>query len=223
MTPQSPKVFIVDDDPMVCLALMRLVQTGGYEVETFESPESFLESLARQTPGCVLLDMAMPGLTGLDVQQALRKPGCNCPIVFISGQYDTRSTVDAIKAGAVDFLTKPVDRRSLLAAIEKALRAGVEAGEERALQNEVEQRFALLTRREKQVFERVVHGRLNKQIAADLGTVEKTVKVHRARVMRKMRVRTVADLVRVAFVAGVAKVQRYQNSQNSSGHDRAGV
>jgi FixJ family two-component response regulator len=212
MTPQSTKVFIVDDDPLVRLALMRLVQTGGYEVETPESAEAFLESLATRTPGCVLLDMAMPGLTGLDVQQALRSCGCNCPIIFISGKYDTRSTVDAMKAGAVDFLTKPVERKSLLAAIAEALRAGVEARDERALQLEVEQRVALLTRREKEVFERVVHGRLNKQIAADLGTVEKTIKVHRSRVMRKMRVRTVADLVRMALLAGIAKGQLHSRA-----------
>jgi FixJ family two-component response regulator len=217
---QSPKVCIVDDDPLVRVALMRLVQTGGYEVEAYESPEAFLQSLLKQTPACVLLDVAMPGLNGLDVQQALRSSACNCPIIFISGQYDARSTVDAMKAGAVDFLTKPVERRSLLAAIAEALRVGVAARQERAQQMEVEQHFALLTRREKEVFDHVVHGRLNKQIAADLGTVEKTVKVHRARVMRKMRVRTLADLVRVAFAAGVAK--KALHSHGLSGHDGHG-
>jgi FixJ family two-component response regulator len=204
MTTPSPKVFLVDDEPFVRLALARVLRPAGYEVAEFASASRFLETVAPEEPGCMLLDVAMPELTGLQMQQALAGSASERAIVFLSGQYDVRSSVQAMKAGAVDFLTKPVERNRLLAAVSEATRVDTELRRERAARCNVQERVALLTRREKEVFSLVVHGRLNKQIAADLGTVEKTVKVHRARVMKKMRVRTLADLVLTALLAGVA-------------------
>jgi FixJ family two-component response regulator len=212
MSMQSPKVFIVDDDAPVRRALGRLLQAAGYEVESYESAASFLRSVSPDTPGCLLLDMAMPELNGLDVQRALSGSAGERPIVFLSGHYDLPSTVDAMKAGAVDFLTKPVEERKLLGAIADAMRLDGEARSARTAQLEIRERIASLTPREAEVFERVIHGRLNKQIAADLGTVEKTIKVHRARVMQKMRVRTLAELVSVAFLAGVGQVPKHRAS-----------
>lgn len=202
------KVFLVDDDPFVCAAVARVLSTANYDVVAFESAAEFMSVVSPDEPGCLLLDMAMPELTGLQMQQALVGSAAERAIVFLSGQYDIRSSVQAMKAGAVDFLTKPVERSRLVAAVSEATRVDAEIRRERATRCNVQARLASLTRREQQVFKLVVHGRLNKQIAADLGTGEKTVKVHRARVMQKMRVRTVADLVMMAFIAGLAKQPR---------------
>jgi FixJ family two-component response regulator len=177
-------------------------------VETFENADSFLVALHWEVPGCVLLDLALPGRGGLDIQQALINAGATPPIIFLSAQCDVHATVNAMRAGALDFLTKPVEARRLLGAIADAVRVDSETRAERVSRSQIKSRLASLTRREAEVFEHVIQGRLNKQIAADLGTVEKTVKVHRARVMQKMHVRTLADLVYVAIVAGVAPLHR---------------
>jgi FixJ family two-component response regulator len=209
MSGETSTVFVVDDDPLLLMALKRVLRSTGYEVETFESADMFLNSVAANTPGCLLLDVAMPGLSGLQVQQLLLGSPAERPIIFLSGKSDIRLTVHAMKSGAVDFLTKPVDPTKLLAAVAEAVRRDAAFRRERAAHLEIRDRLALLTRREKEVFDHVVHGRLNKQIAADLGTAEKTVKVHRARVMKKMRVRTLADLVLIAYVVGVVKPPQF--------------
>jgi FixJ family two-component response regulator len=158
---------------------------------------------ARLSAGCIILDLAMPGLNGLELQECLAAYGCHRPIIFLTGNGDISKTVRAMKAGAVNFLTKPVDDRELLAAVEEALR--VDAAERAAwsTRHSVSERLSTLTRRERQVFEQVVAGRLNKQIAAELGIVEKTIKVHRARVMRKMHAGSIVELVHLASVVGV--------------------
>jgi len=204
MATKSPKVFVIDDDAAVRRALLRLLQTAGYDAQGYESPASFLSEVEAHTPGCLLLDMAMPGLSGLDVQRALIGSTADRPIIFLSGQCDMESTICAMRAGAVDFLTKPVSAPRLLAAVASAVRLDCETRGEREIRSQIRDRIDSLTRREAEVFAHVIRGRLNKQIAADLGTVEKTVKVHRARVMQKMRVRTLAELVQLALTAGVA-------------------
>lgn len=214
MGSQASKVFVVDNDPLLLIAFRRVLRGAGYEVETFDSVDLFLSSVGGDTPGCLLLEAAMPGMSGLQVQQVLLGSPAERPIVFLSGQADIRLTVHAMKAGAVDFLTKPVQPGKLLAAVAEAVRRDLELRRERATHCEIRDRFARLTRRELQVFRHVVHGRLNKQIAADLGTVEKTIKVHRARVMRKMRVRTLADLVLLAYLAGVAESPEIEGDED---------
>ena len=173
------------------------------KVAAFDSPREFLERFDPSAPGCLVLDLAMPGLTGLELQKALAAKGRELPIVFLTGRGDIATSVRAMKLGAVDFLTKPVDDEDLLSAIRSALEKNRTSRTAREELARIEQRLALLTPREREVLERVVAGRLNKQIAAELGTVEKTVKVHRARVMRKMGARTVAELVRLAARAGI--------------------
>lgn len=196
-------LYIVDDDPEVRRALSRLLRAAGYTTRTYGSASEFLVSgEARISAGCIILDLAMPGLNGLELQQCLAAYGCHRPIIFLTGNGDISKSVRAMKAGAVNFLTKPVDDRELLAAVEEALR--VDAAERTAQSNRhsVSERLNTLTRREREVFEHVVAGRLNKQIAADLGIVEKTIKVHRARVMRKMHAGSIVELVHLASLVG---------------------
>jgi FixJ family two-component response regulator len=197
-------LYIVDDEPEVRRALARLLRAAGYTTRSFGSASEFLVSgEARLSAGCIILDLAMPGLNGLELQECLAAYGCHRPIIFLTGNGDISKTVRAMKAGAVNFLTKPVDDRELLAAVEEALR--VDAAERAAwsTRHSVSERLSTLTRRERQVFEQVVAGRLNKQIAAELGIVEKTIKVHRARVMRKMHAGSIVELVHLASVVGV--------------------
>jgi FixJ family two-component response regulator len=208
MSDPGPTVYLVDDDTSVLRGLSRLLAAAGMKVAAFDSPGEFLQNLDPAAPGCLVLDVAMPGLSGPDLQQALAGRRSELPIVFLSGHGDIPTSVQAMKRGAADFLTKPVDEEVLLAAIRNAMekdRALRKAREELA---RIERRLASLTPREREVLERVVDGRLNKQIAAELGTVEKTIKVHRASVMQKMGVRTLADLVRLAERAGVRTEQR---------------
>jgi len=197
-------VFIVDDARRVRMALSRLLAAVGYQVLAFESAEHFLREQDADAPGCLLLDVCMPGLSGLDLQRLLVEMSCARPIVFLSGRSDIQTSVQAMKAGAVDFLTKPIDDGRLVAAVEQALRRDAEQRRDRAIRNMIQQRLGGLTRRERQVMEHVIRGRLNKQIAEDLGIGEKTVKVHRARVMPKMGVRSVAQLVQLAVRVGIA-------------------
>jgi FixJ family two-component response regulator len=193
-----PTVYVVDDDADVLRALMRLLQAEGFAVQTFYSPEAFLTYHDPALPGCVVLDIVMPKLDGLALQRALLASGHERSIVFITGYGDIPTSVQAMKAGAVDFLTKPFEDREFLAAVRSAIARDQSTREICAERESIRQRLATLTRREREVLEHIVTGRLNKQIAAELGTVEKTIKVHRARVMEKMGVSSLAELVRMA-------------------------
>ena len=179
-------------------ALTRRLSAAGLEARGFPSPAAFLDAHDPATPGCLVLDVALPGLDGLEVQKALSVSDCARPIVFITGRGDIPTTVRAMRGGAVDFLTKPVNDRDLLAAVRNAIEIDRVARLAQVEMDAMRQRLASLTPREREVLVHVVAGRLNKQIAADLGTLEKTIKVHRARIMEKMAVRSLADLVRVA-------------------------
>jgi len=196
-------VGIVDDDPSVRKGLARLVTAAGYRVEVFASAREFLARPQQEDPSCLLLDVRMPGLTGPELQEALAIAGRRMSIVFVSGHGDVVGSVKAMKGGAIDFLTKPVDARELLDAIERAVAKALTAQREQAGATDVQGRLKTLTAREAQVFALVVTGMLNKQVAAELGIVEKTVKVHRARVMEKMRAGSLAELVRLADRAGI--------------------
>jgi FixJ family two-component response regulator len=196
-------VGIVDDDASVRKGLARLVTTAGYRAEVFASAREFLERPRSEDLCCLVLDVRMPGLTGLELQEALAVAGDRMSIVFVSGRGDVVGSVKAMKRGAVDFLTKPVDARELLGAIERGVARALTVQREQAGATDIQGRLKTLTAREVQVFALVVTGMLNKQIAAELGIVEKTVKVHRARVMEKMRAGSLAELVRLADRAGV--------------------
>jgi FixJ family two-component response regulator len=192
-------VYLVDDDHGVLNALSRLLRARGYEVKPYSSPQQFLEEHDVAVPGCAILDVSMPGLDGLELQRALTAAGgSHRPVMFVTGKGDIPTSVRAMKAGAIDFLTKPVKDEDLFEAVSCA--EGLDA-ESRRLHSELESmqaKVSTLTPREREVLTHVVAGRLNKQIAGDLGTVEKTIKVHRSRMMEKLGVRMVADLVRMA-------------------------
>jgi FixJ family two-component response regulator len=196
-------VFVVDDDASVRKSLVRLIKAAGYEAESFGSVGDFLARRPYGGPCCLVLDVRMPGRTGLDLQEALRAAGQRLSIVFITGYRDVPVSVKAMKGGAVDFLTKPVDEGTLLAAIEQAVARTLADRRRQARQTEIQSRIATLTPREAAVFALVVTGMLNKQIGSELGIGEKTVKVHRARVMEKMQAGSLADLVRLAGEANV--------------------
>lgn len=191
-------VFVVDDDISVRKSLARLVKAAGYEAETFASVRDFLARRPHEGPCCLVLDVRMPGLSGLDLQEALKAAGQRLAIVFITGHRDVPVSVKAMKGGAVDFLTKPVDERTLLGAIEQAVARTLADRRQQARVMEIRGRITTLTPREAAVFALVVTGMLNKQIGSELGIAEKTVKVHRARVMEKMRAGSLAELVRLA-------------------------
>ena len=197
-------VFLVDDDNSVRRALARLIRAAGYEIKTFSSALEFIDSKPETTgTSCLVLDVRMPGLNGLDLQDALHAANVSIPIVFITGHGDIPTSVKAMKAGAVDFLQKPVKDKDLLAAIERSLVRAVREQSEHAEIAEIRGRVEGLSPRELEVMSLVVTGMLNKEIAFKLGTVEKTIKVHRGRVMEKMRVRSVAELVRLCGKVGI--------------------
>jgi FixJ family two-component response regulator len=201
----SNTVFLIDDDASVRKALARLIKSAGYKVLTFASADAFLDDVvACDGPACLVLDIRMPGLTGLDLQGELQKRDAIFPIIFITGHGDIPTSVKAMKAGAVDFLPKPVDDKVLLEAIKQALARAVRERAQLTERQNIRKRLDTLTPREREVLEHVIAGQLNNQIAFDHGTVERTIKVHRARVMDKMRVGSVAELVRVAEKVGVA-------------------
>jgi len=190
-------VSIIDDDGLVLRSLDRLLRSLGFAVDTFATPRDFLDQPASDAPGCIIMDLSMPGLSGLELQQALSRTGDPRPVVFISGAASVPASVAAMKAGAVDFLTKPLDHDRLLGAVRSAIEQDRASRDRRVNSAALAERLTSLTPREREVLERVVAGRLNKQIASELGTAEKTIKVHRARMMQKMQVDSVAELVRL--------------------------
>lgn len=203
MTKAGVRVLVVDDDPSVRKSLGRLLKAAGYDVETFASAREFLRRERFAGPSCLVLDVFVPDLDGFDLQQTLAAEDDSPPIVFISGRGDIPMSVRAMKAGAVDFLTKPFRAEALLACIEEALARSRRSGLEHAEMTSIRQRLAALTPREHEVLRHVVAGQPNKQIAGDLGISERTVKIHRGRVMRKTAAGSVAELVRLAEKAGV--------------------
>src|SRR6266536_2515242 len=197
MTALTPTVFVVDDYAPVRSSISRLLRAAGFLVAAFASAQEFLAQYDPGVWGCLVLDVAMPALNGLELQHILEKAGSLLPIIFLTGSSDIPKSVQAMKHGASDFLTKPVNDEQLLAAVRVAIEKNRALRQEQAELSEIQARLATLTPREREVLEHVVKGQLNKQIAGDLGTVEQTVKVHRARVMHKLRLRSVAELVRL--------------------------
>ena len=196
-------MFVVDDDASVRGALARLLHSAGYQTETFASAEGFLAQSRFDAPGCILLDVRMPGLNGLELQQALAAANRQLPIVFITGHGDVPMSVRAMKAGAEDFLPKPFDDEELLKAVAHALNKSQREQNERTEVAEIRRRLSSLTPREREVLCHVVAGQLNKQIAADLSIAEKTIKVHRGRVMEKMGASSLAGLVAMTGRIGI--------------------
>jgi FixJ family two-component response regulator len=199
-------IYLVDDDPGVLKGLSRLLRTRGYEVKVYSSPRLFLDEHDMTVPGCAVLDVSMPGLDGFEIQRVLSAAsGYHRPVVFVTGKGDIPTSVRAMKAGAIDFLTKPVNDKDLFEAVS---RAEARDAESRRLHSEmelIEAKVSTLTPREREVLTHVVAGQLNKQIAGNLGTVEKTIKVHRSRMMEKLGIRTVADLVRMTEKLNLSK------------------
>jgi FixJ family two-component response regulator len=198
MTEPVPTVFVIDDDPSFRRSTERLIRSAMFQVETFGAAAEFLQSNHANAHGCLVLDVRMPGMSGLDLQRELVKTGSRLPIIFMTGHGDIPMSVQAMKAGAVEFLTKPFREQALLEALRTAIERDRAAREGVAKVAELGARCQTLTRRERQVMGFVVAGMLNKQIAAELGTSEKTIKFHRAHLVRKMKAESVADLVRMA-------------------------
>lgn len=194
----TPTIALVDDDPYVLHSMTRLLAVAGHDVRAFSSPESLLAEISSIAPACVISDLSMPGLTGLELQSRLEESNSLCSIIFVTAHGDIRTSVLAMRNGAVDFLTKPFEQADLLDAIGRGLARSRYAWERAERVAAMRRRVESLTEREMEVYRQVVAGLLNKQIAANLGISEKTVKVHRARVMRKMGLRSVAQLARLA-------------------------
>jgi len=196
-------VFVIDDDAAVRKAVSRLLRSAGIAVAVFASPREFLAQYDPDMPGCLVLDLAMPDINGLQLQTTLGNKGCTLPIIFLTGHGDVSKSVQAMKHGAFDFFSKPVKEKDLLPDVRAAIERNAVARREQARLSEICARLDTLTPREREVLEHVVAGKLNKQIASDLSITEATVKMHRARVMTNMKVQVVADLVRLAEVCGI--------------------
>ena len=195
--PPSPTVFVVDDYAPVRRCISRLLRAAGFAVAAFASPDEFLAQYDPHTLGCLVLDLAMPALSGLELQNILAEKGSLLPIIFLTAHGDIPKSVQAMKHGASDFLTKPVDDADLLAAVRVAIEKGRALRRERVERAEIHVRLATLTPREREVLEHVIAGKLNKQIAGELGTAEQTVKFHRGHVMQKMKAHSVAELAQL--------------------------
>ena len=196
-------IAIVDDDPSVREGLSSLIRSAGLLAETFESAQKFLDRPGAEAPSCLVLDLQLPGLSGLDLQKRMAEIGLETPIVFLTGHGNIPASVQAMKAGAVEFLTKPFDEQDLLHAIQEAVERDRQNRQQHAEIHELQDLYESLTAREQEVMQQVVSGLLNKQIAAELNIAEYTVKIHRGRVMRKMRADSLADLVRMAEKLGI--------------------
>ena len=204
MTDPDPIVFIVDDDLSVRRSTERLIQSAGLKVQTFTSAKEFLANARFEGPACLVLDVRMPGLSGMDLQRELKQAGIHIPIIFITGHGDIPMSVRAMKAGAVEFLTKPFRSRSLLDAVRAAIERDRSAHKERSETGELRERYEQLTPREREVMALVATGLLNKQVAGELATTERTIKFHRAHIMQKMRAESLADLVRMTEKLGIS-------------------
>src|SRR5271169_276119 len=204
MTEPDPIVFIVDDDLSVRRSTERLIQSVGLKVQTFTSAKEFLANARFEGPACLVLDVHMPGLSGMDLQRELKQAGIHIPIIFITGHGDIPMSVRAMKAGAVEFLTKPFRSRSLLEAVRAAIERDTSAHRARTETGELRQRYEQLTPREREVMALVAAGQLNKQVAGELSTTERTIKFHRAHIMQKLRAESLADLVRMTEKLGIS-------------------
>lgn len=196
-------VAIVDDDPSVRKSLQRLIRSAGWKAEAFPSAQQFLERYETDAPSCLVLDLQLPGLNGLDLQKRLAEAGLEIPIVFLTGHGNIPASVQAMKAGAVEFLTKPIDEQDLFRAIQEAIERDRQTRRQNAGIRELRDRYEELTAREQEVMRQVISGMLNKQIAGELNITEDTVKFHRGHIMRKMRADSLADLVRMAENLGI--------------------
>lgn len=203
MNETLPIIFVVDDEPSVCVSLKRLLRSVGLEARTFASAQEFLRCERPDAPGCLVLDVRLPGLSGLDLQQELAAEKIDLPVIFITGHGDIPMSVRAMKGGAVEFLTKPFREQDLLEAIQRGIEQHRLVRQHSAEVRILQQRQALLTPREREVFPLVTSGLLNKQIAAQLDASEKTIKVHRGQVMQKMKAESLADLIRMAEKLGL--------------------
>lgn len=203
MNETLPIVFVVDDEATVGVSIKRLLQSVGLEARHFTSASEFLRAKRPDVPGCIVLDVRLPDLSGLDLQQELATANVDLPVIFITGHADIRMTVRAMKAGAVEFLTKPFREQELLEAVQRAISRHRQIRDQRASMRVLQSRYELLTPREREVFPLVASGLLNKQVAGELNASEKTIKVHRGQLMQKMEAHSLSDLIRMAEQLGI--------------------